>query len=279
VLFDNNKRGDLGENSVAYLIIGVATLVVLGSIFYVVFVEREDVFTTNICRFSVYLSDQTVGIFSKFGFKTILCKTLHKDVDETEEEKFMEKVAKNMEMCWWMWGEGNRDPNGDNLLKWGENKCFVCYKLETSTDVPEITLKDLIDYLENPANRESGISYWNYFVSNKNKIIFNFPNLADENQPLFKKSEFYAVAYVDDVRENFVANIVKGAAVGATMGAIGCAPIGPAGSILCGTAGVVVGAGVMITKDTIEEYFYPKSDGIMIAEFGAVDDVCSGELK
>jgi len=115
VLFDNNKRGDLGENSVAYLIIGVATLVVLGSIFYVVFVEREDVFTTNICRFSVYLSDQTVGIFSKFGFKTILCKTLHKDVDETEEEKFMEKVAKNMEMCWWMWGEGKYE----NIVKEG----------------------------------------------------------------------------------------------------------------------------------------------------------------
>ena len=271
MLFDNNKRGDLGENSVAYLIIGVATLVVLGSIFYVVFVEREDVFTTNICRFSVYLSDQTVGIFSKFGFKTILCKTLHKDVDETEEEKFMEKVAKNMEMCWWMWGEGNRDPNGDNLLKWGENKCFVCYKLETSTDVPEITLKDFIDYLENPANRESGISYWNYFVSNKNKIIFNFPNLADENQPLFKKSEFYAVAYVDDVGTNWLTNIFKGV----TAGTIACSPTGPAGIILCGTAGGVIG----LSYETIKGFFYPKNDGIMIAEFGAVDDVCSGELK
>ncbi|MBI2507931.1 hypothetical protein HYV89_03180 [Candidatus Woesearchaeota archaeon] len=276
-----NKKGDLGENSVAYLIIGVATLVVLGSILYVVFVEREDVFTTNICRMSVYLSDQSLGIFSKLGFKSILCKTYHKEIDENEEEKFLKKIAESMEMCWWMWGEGNNDPNGENLLKWRENKCFVCYKLETPAEVPEITLKGFKDYLENPDNREEKISYWNYFVGDKNKVIFNFPNLKDQNNPLFKKNEFYAVAYVNDVRENFIANIVKGAAFGTTLGAGACVltGVGIVLSPLCVAAGAVVGTGVMITKDTIESHFYPKSDGIMIAEFGAVENVCSSELK
>ena len=261
MLFDSNKRGDLGENSVAYLIIGVATLFVLGSIFYVVFVEREDVFTTNICRASVYLSDQTAGIFSKFGFKTILCKTYHKELDEKKDEEFIQKVAESMEKCWWMWGEGNWDPNGDNLLKWNENKCFVCYKLETPSEIPEITLNELTDYLENPDNRESGISYWNYFVSDKNKVIFNFPNFANENEPLFKKNEFYAVAYLDDVRENWIANIVKGATLGGATGAIGCSiPFGPPGGVVCGTVGVVVGGTVMTFSEIIKNYFYPKSD-------------------
>ncbi len=61
-----DKKGIAREN-VGKLLLALAALIVLVGILYVIFVDKEDVFTRKICQTTVYFSDQTVGIFQKLG--------------------------------------------------------------------------------------------------------------------------------------------------------------------------------------------------------------------
>lgn len=274
-----NKRG-VARESVINLLIGLAVLVVLVGVLYVVFAEREDVFTRKICQISVYFSDQTIGIFHKLGIGGVYCKTYYKEFEKLKKDEFLEKIAENMRQCWWMWGEGKRDPVGDNLVKWSDYQCFNCYVVEPLGDVPEITLEELENYLQKEYIPDSDTIYWNYFKGfNNNGIIFNFPSLRNSGEPLFKKDKFYTVTFVEDTRPSVIARFLEGGAVGATTGAVGCAIIGgPLGSIACGTLGGIAGSTSLVFSTIIVNYFEDDADAIMVSEFDKAKNVCSGDM-
>ncbi len=280
-----NKKGyNIGMNTVLELILAVTVLIILIGIVYVVFVDKEDVFTRKICQISVYLSDQTVGIFQKLGIGGIFCKTYHNEFEDLKKNEFLEKIAENMRQCWWMWGEGKLDPAGDNLVKWSDYQCFNCYVIEPLGAVPEITAKDLENYLITEYIPDSDISYWNYFKGfNNNGIIFNFPSLSYSEEPLFKKGSgelegLYAITFVEDTEPSTITRFLEGGAVGATFGAVACSFSGP-GALVCGTFGGIAGSTSFAIGTIIANYFEEEADAIMISEFDETKNVCSGEIE
>ena len=261
------------RSSTVWLIVGLTTLVVLGSISYVIFVEREDVFTRKICQISVYFSDQTLGIFEKIGLGGIYCKTYWKEFEDLKKDKFLGSIAENMRQCWWMWGEGKLDPSGKNLVKWSDNQCFNCYIVEPLGDVPEITLQDLEDYLITKSIADTDTSYWNYFKGfNNNGIIFNFPSIQTPGEPLFENEKLYSITFVEDTEPSVITRIVEGGIAGVAT----CLITGPA-FLICSKAviigGTAFGAGTWIINEFEED-----ADGIMISEFDENKKVCSGEI-
>ncbi len=269
-----NKRGqEVGRSAVLGLILALAILVVLVGVLYVVFVEREDVFTRKICQISVYFSDQTVGIFHKLGIGGVFCKTYYKEFKDVKKDKFIEDIAEKMRQCWWMWGEGKYDPAGDNLVKWSDYQCFNCYIIEPLGDVPEITSEELENYLQREYIPDSDTTYWNYFKGfNDNGIIFNVPSLYDFEKPLFEKGRLYSVTFVEDTKPSVITRVIEGGVVGVAA----CLITGP-GALLCGAAalagGTSLGLGTLIAN-----YFEKDADGIMISEFDERKNVCSGEI-
>ena len=269
------------------LLIALTSLIVVGSVLYVVFVEKEDIFTRKICQISVYFSDQTIGVFQKLGIGGIYCKTYYKEFKDLKKEEFLEKTAENMRQCWWMWGEGKRDPTGPNLVKWSDYQCFNCYVIEPLDDVPEITLEDLETYLQKEYIKNSDTIYWNYFKGfNNNGIIFNFPSLGNPNDPLFKqkplfeREKFYSVAFVEDTQPSVIARFLGGGAVGTVVSAVVCFPLGgPLGSFVCGVGGGLVGSTSLSIFTVAENYFEKDADAIMISEFDERENVCSGDIE
>lgn len=280
-----NKRGEeVGRSRTIELLLGLAVLIVLVGVI-VVFVEKEDVFTRRICQMSVYLSDQTVGVFHKLGIGGIYCNTYYKEFEDLKKNEFLEKLAENMRQCWWMWGEGKLDPSGPNLVKWSDYQCFNCYVIEPLRDVPEITLEELENHLQREYIPDSDTIYWNYFKGfNNNKIIFNFPSLGDPEDPSFKekplfRNELYSITFVENTEPSVITRVLTGTTLGATYGAVGCAFVGgPLAALACGIKGGILGGIILGVETTVENYLKDDSDGIMISEFNKDKNVCSGEI-
>lgn len=271
-----NKKGtSVGRDSVVNLILALAVLVVLVGLFYVVFVEKEDVFTRKICQISVYLSDQTVGIFQKLGIGGVYCKTYYKEFEDMKKDEFLNKIAENMRQCWWMWGEGERDPAGENLVKWSDYQCFNCYVIEPLGDVPEITIEDLESYLIDEYIGDSDTNYWNYFKGfNNNGIIFNFPSIRNSGGSLFENGKLYSVTFVENTQPNVLSRMMF-----VSVGTTSCLVPG-IGTLVCGISLVaipVVGIETAL-ENFLVGYFSGDEDGIMISEFDDNKKVCSGEI-
>ncbi|MBS3151419.1 hypothetical protein J4443_03520 [Candidatus Woesearchaeota archaeon] len=268
-----NKSGqETGRNAVLVLVLSLAILTVMAGVLYVVFVEREDVFTRKICQISVYFSDQTLGIFQKLGVGGVFCNTYYKEFENLDEDEFLEKIAENMRQCFWMWGEGKRDPAGKNLIKWSDNQCFNCYVIEPLGDVPEIIARDLEDYLQREYIGSTDTTYWNYFKGfNNNRIIFNFP-ISSISDPLFRERKLYAVTFVENTEPSVIARTIEG-----SVAVIGVCLITGPGALLCGSA-ALLGGTALGTGTWLMDYFAENPDGIMISEFDENENVCSGEI-
>ena len=277
-----NKKG-IAMDTVIGLILALVALVIIAGVMYVVLVEKEDVFTRKICQISVYFSDQSLGIFNKLGVGGIFCRTYYKEFKNLKKEDFLKKTAENMRQCWWMWGEGERDPAGPNLVKWSDYQCFNCYVIEPLEEIPEITSGELEKYLQKEYIGDSDITYWNYFKGfNNNKIIFNFPSLGDpvgdsfNKKQLFEKGKFYAITFVENTQPSVLARMLS---VGA-VGYVAClVPVGP-GALICGysvATTVLVGAETIL-ENSLVTYFRGDEDAIMISEFDERENVCSGEI-
>ena len=267
-------------DTVIGLILALVALVIIAGVMYVVLVEKEDVFTRKICQISVYFSDQTLGIFNKLGVGGIYCRTYWKDFKNLKKEDFLKKTAENMRQCWWMWGEGERDPAGPNLVKWSDYQCFNCYVIEPLEEVPEITFGELEKYLQKEYIGDSDITYWNYFRGfNNNKVIFNFPDLGDakeesfKKKPLFKAKKFYSITFAEDTQPSVIGRMF-GAGLG---GAVVCSFVGP-GALVCGTvAGAAAGVETVL-ENSIVAYFKGHKDAIMITESDEKENICAGEI-
>ena len=295
-MFFNKKGAEIvASNLVTILLILIGGMVILG-VMFTIFGEKDDLFSRWICKASVYISDQTGGVGDKIPLvpSTILCKTFHKEVKEEEEKDFMREMARGMQRCWDMWGEGDWDPS-PNWLKWDEKKCFNCYVMETGDDVPQITLKEFIDYLQSTEEKKVDDTYWNYFRGlSGNKVVFNFPEVDDFRYgSIFKKNSFYAITYVEDVDSAWWgtvligvgAGFVEGASVGAIAAGTICTPLG-VGALVCGVGGGVVGgvAGGFVagTYEVLEAAFAEPRDGIMISAYNDWNNVkkkCSTEIE
>ncbi len=179
-----------------------------------------------------------------------------------------------------MWGEGKRDPVGDNLVKWSDYQCFNCYIVEPLDDIPDIIIADLENYLQKEYIPDSDTIYWNYFKGfNNNGIIFNFPTVINPGGPLFKKDKFYSVTFVENTEPSVFARFLEGGTVGAAAG-VACLPLGgPAGVLVCSTIGGIGGSTALAFGTALVNYFEKDADAIMISEFDERKNVCSGDIE
>jgi hypothetical protein len=275
------RKGIMIADKTAVLIYTVAVLFVLLLVFTTVASRGSPVFSDYLCKFTVSLSDQTGGFSEKIPFapNVILCETKHVLIKDDDKEEILETVAKKMQSCWWMWGRGELEPS-PNLLKWDQNKCFTCHSLEMPEEgTPDISLQDVIAYLQDNEVSKGNERYWNYFRGGEgNTIIFNFPSATNADIPIFKDGEFYDVTYVNDVKTSLLGVFLEGAVVGATAGAVVCSPA-VIGAVVCAAKGFVLGGVVTSGTKLVKDYFQDDVDGIMLSERGATNDKCSVEIN
>lgn len=167
----NNKRGELTTQQIVTLIILITSF---GVILFLLFrLNLGDVSNDEICHNSVLLQKSTlVG-------SPLDCRTSYECIsgggkcdnfnykEEIEIEDFFNKtkivkaIAEEMASCWWMFGEGEID----YAKSLGGYHCAICgvvkFDNKIKGAVPEISYRELYQYLENHEIKE-GETYLEY---------------------------------------------------------------------------------------------------------------------
>lgn len=191
------------ESRTVIILLAVISVIVISGVLFTVFSRGESVFGNWVCRVSVYFSDQGNKVSSLFP-DTILCKTKYQEVNEKNKERIMEEIARKMQMCWWMWGEGEWDPVGTNLVRFQQWKCFKCYVLDLPNEVEGgITKKEFETYLVDQKPKNSEITFWNYFnkYGEEDRVHLKFDNI--------KQNDLLSVVFFEEVGNTFLSLLDK----------------------------------------------------------------------
>lgn len=247
-----SKKGEsssffLGE--VGKLILIFIGFIVIIGILAVLFNNR-DIFSELACTFSNNLDDQFHGFFPN------LCRTLDKvsEADDVREIKW--EIAESMRKCWNQWGKGELNPEGKNVFKEDEFKCFRCYRLSFPEFEGQISAADIDAFLGNPENVVRGYddSFINYF---NNRVLLNF-NDPSYLTNMIRKDQKYAVSFVEHVEKSYLLRTITAASgagvVGGGTGIAICATsvVGIPALAGCAVVGGALGAVSGVVAGTIE---------------------------
>ncbi len=165
----NEKRGEITTKQIVTIIILILSFSVI--LFLIFRLDLGKTTNAEICRNSVLLKAKSENLFSSGNLD---CKTNYvciggncegfsetSSVEANTKKESMEALAKEMEQCWWMFGEGEIDyTRGFNLAD--KNLCSVCSIVSFGHLEEEISYDEFYDYLEDN-QKSSSQTYLQYF--------------------------------------------------------------------------------------------------------------------
>lgn len=143
-----NKKGELTTQQLVVLIILIASFVVV--LFFLFRLNLRDETNKEICHNSVVLLSKKGGLFSSLDCKTTYvcfsgggnCENFNYDFKseislnkENSFELVKEVVQKEIEDCWWMFGEGKLDYVGG--IDTPGYRCAICSTIEFDEKIQE----------------------------------------------------------------------------------------------------------------------------------------------
>ena len=188
-----NKNGEITTQQIVMLIILITSFVVI--LFFFFRLNLGEVSNKEICHNSVVLKGKSITGFGKLDCKTnYLCisggekceginPTQTIKVDSDNKNETMKAIADEMVDCWWQFGEGKVDYEGED---WEGYHCAVCSSVKFDEKLKEnkISYKDLFEYLEKTKKSESqtylqylfGVLKSEEFTDENKYIIENYNN-------------------------------------------------------------------------------------------------------
>jgi hypothetical protein len=151
-----NNKGEITTKQLVTLIILILSFTVI--LFLIFRLDLGETSDKQICHNSVVLRSQSKLTTGPLDCKTnYLCisgggecesltPTTTIEVDPGDEDEIMQAIADEMADCWWMFGEGDINYVGTDLLGY---HCAICSSIGFDDEIGvSITYEDLFNYLE-----------------------------------------------------------------------------------------------------------------------------------
>jgi hypothetical protein len=154
-----NKKGELTTQQLVTLIILIMSFVIILFLLFRLNLGEET--KKEICHNSVVLLSKKEGFFSALDCETSYicftggreCESFNADYktefslnEENSEQKIIEGIEKEIDDCWWMFGEGDIDYTG--ALDYLGYRCAICSSIKFDERIqekfPEINFNGII---------------------------------------------------------------------------------------------------------------------------------------
>lgn len=243
------------EKNIRDIILIIIGFIVTVTLLIMVFSQIEDIFTHKLCTWSIIFKD-------KFILGSNLCYTDDKEVKGKTKEEVMPDIAEKMVECWKRMDEGRI--NIDKNWFVGGYKCFKCYRIKITELEEPISYRDFYEFLvKTPIKDGEEEKYYSFFKKNDedNQIVLLGRDILRNSKDLDnvfidpEKYEYYAISFkgYSDV------SLAPSAAIAYFTG--------PKGWLILG-----VNMGIDLIREALSD------NSIIVAEYNAIDKVCSGTL-
>ena len=269
------KKGLLFRNIVA----GIVVLVIAGILLLIVtniLRSGGETSSREACRTSVLLREQTAIFGEPLYGGTLECETDVLEVESRDEEKIYETITNEMYDCWYQFGEGELDFEGEWDFWEGDNWCFVCSRLDFGDGTQEeySELEGLFNYLKTekvPFSEDQ--TFFEYFygetyVSNVQDFEIatqNFEEKYSTQEPLYITFFSDKRTTGEDVAES--GYVALGTAVTLCGAGIvsGIFSFGTTTVLACSAAGTIVGTTYLTTSKsgTPQGLYIGNSDDVL----------------
>ena len=158
-----NKKGELTTQQIVMLIILITSFTII--LFFLFRLNLGEVSNKEICHNSVVLKGKSIisgNLDCRTNYVCISsgdeCEGINPtqtiEVDPKNETQVLKAIADEMVDCWWMFGEGKVDYEGED---WSGHHCAVCssVKFDERLKENEISYNDLFKYLEKTKKDDS----------------------------------------------------------------------------------------------------------------------------
>ena len=280
---NTSKKGEITSGTLIIIIIAIVSLVAILILFFNLNLGK--VTDQEVCHYSVVARASAIAANNLLKDTLPLnCKTQYVCITEDgncgklispeiekvkSKEEVYEALTTQLVDCWWMFGEGQVDYLGKEVLKAGSLYCSLCSQVafdDSLTSIEglesgEIDREDFFHYLSVEYKDEiEKISYWNY--------LYGESTPEEISSAIKQEDETYNLGKINFNNRYYVVmgsiskidwSVWKIASIGAAVGTIVGLATGPAGwAILAITAAGVSGGSAyigQITEGELEQQF------------------------
>lgn len=203
------KRGEITTAQLVTIIILILSFAVI--LFLIFRLDLGSTSKSEICRNSVLLKDKS-GIGGHLDCQTqYLCiggscegDSSVKEIEANTKEEVFGALAKEMEQCWWQFGEGKIDYSTGESFK--SNQCAVCSTIKFDSGLNEqlpLSYSDLYIYLSSNQKSKSQTYSQYLYASNDFSNFSSQPPFENYFNNTFENGKEYFIL-TGIVKEGFI---------------------------------------------------------------------------
>lgn len=181
-----NKKGEMTTQQIVTLIIVIISFSVI--LFLLFRLNLGDTTNDEICHNSVLLQENTIAgglldcrtsYICISGEEECVDFNYDKKIDVGNKNEAMGIIADEIVKCWWMFGKGEIDYEGED---WKGYHCAICSMFKLSSDIEDVSYEELYNFIDVNKTDIDGPTYSEYLYGANDVERLYGEDISSENK-------------------------------------------------------------------------------------------------